>query len=136
MESAAGRLADHLSQRHEDEVADVCYSLALKAPALEWRRVVVGTTRDELIERLRKGSGRGVWSGSEPVVKRQVAFLLAGVGEQAVGVGRGLYEASPPSAAAADHCAEFLKPIPRTRISGRRCSLSTQRDRGLAARRR
>ncbi len=111
MESAAGRLGNHLSGLHDQQIADVCYSLATGPPALEWRRVVVGVTRDELIERLHKGTGRGVWSGLEPTIERPVAFVLAGVGEQAGGVGRGLYASEPAFRAAADHCADVLKPL-------------------------
>ena len=40
-----------------------------------------------------------------------MAFVLAGVGEQAAGAGRGLYDGEPAFRAAADHCAEILKPF-------------------------
>ena len=39
-----------------------------------------------------------------------MAFVLAGVGEQAAGAGRGLYDGEPAFRVAADHLAEVLKP--------------------------
>ena len=111
MECAAERLADHLKEHEDQELSDVSYSLAVGQRQFEWRRVAVGASREELIERLRKGAGRGAWSGSEPTVQRPVAFVLAGIGEQAAGTGRGLYDGEPAFRAAADQCAEILKPF-------------------------
>ena len=90
---------------------EVSYTLAMARRDLEWRRAAVGSSRGELIERLRKGTGRGVWTSSSPAVVRPVAFILAGVGEQAVGVGRELYQEEPAFREAADRCAELLGPI-------------------------
>jgi thioesterase domain-containing protein/malonyl CoA-acyl carrier protein transacylase/acyl carrier protein len=111
MEHSAEQLAAYLGSHDEQPLADVSYTLAVETRDYEWRRAVVGAGRDEVIERLRKGSGRGSWTGSEQAVDRPVAFILAGVGEQAAGVGRGLYEGEPAFRAAADHCAQVLRPL-------------------------
>ena len=87
------------------------YTLAVGRPESEWRRAVVAGDRGEAIERLRKGTGKGVWSSSERAVNRPVAFVLAGVGEQAAGAGRDLYEGEPAFRDAADRCAEILQPL-------------------------
>ena len=107
----AEQLVVALQERNEPELADVSYTLAVGQQELAWRRAVVGASRNEVTERLRKGSGRGAWSGTEPAVKRPVAFVLAGVGEQAAGAGRGLYEGEPAFRAAADYCANALEPF-------------------------
>jgi thioesterase domain-containing protein/malonyl CoA-acyl carrier protein transacylase/acyl carrier protein len=111
LESRASRLEEHLEEIGEQELPDVGYTLTVGRPAFEWRRAVVAGSRGEAIERLRKGTGRGVWSNSQPATNRPVAFVLAGVGEQAAGAGRGLYEGEPAFRAAADHCSEILRPI-------------------------
>jgi thioesterase domain-containing protein/malonyl CoA-acyl carrier protein transacylase/acyl carrier protein len=116
MESGAVRLAEHLEKLGEQELPDVSYTLAVGRPAFEWRRAVVAGSRAEAIERLRKGTGKGVWSSSQGASSRPVAFVLAGVGEQTAGAGRGLYEGEPAFRAAADRCAEILQPLMRLDI--------------------
>jgi thioesterase domain-containing protein/malonyl CoA-acyl carrier protein transacylase/acyl carrier protein len=109
--SCSARLADRLDELDDPALPDVSYSLAVDPPALAWRRAVVADSRTQAIDRLRKGTGKGVWSGSEPATLRPVAFVLAGVGEQAAGAGRGLYEGEPAFRAAVDGCAEILRPL-------------------------
>jgi thioesterase domain-containing protein/malonyl CoA-acyl carrier protein transacylase/acyl carrier protein len=109
--SCSARLADRLDELDDPALPDVSYTLAVDPPALAWRRAVVADSRTQAIERLRKGTGKGVWSGSEPATGRPVAFVLAGVGEQAAGAGRGLYEGEPAFRAAVDQCAEILRPL-------------------------
>ena len=111
MESGAARLAEHLEEFGDPELPDVSYTLAVEQRAFEWRRAVVAGSRAEAIERLRKGTGKGVWSSSERALNRPVAFVLAGVGEQSGGAGRGLYEGEPAFRAAVDRCAEILQPL-------------------------
>ena len=43
-------------------------SLPAAGPDLPWRRAVVGAGREEMTERLKKGSGKGSWSSAEPAV--------------------------------------------------------------------
>ena len=121
VESGAARLAEHLEEFGDPELPDVSYTLAVEQRAFEWRRAVVAGSRAEAIERLRKGTGKGVWSSSERALNRPVAFVLAGVGEQSGGAGRGLYEGEPAFRAAADRCAEILQPLLGLTF-GSRCS--------------
>ena len=111
MVTAAERLAERLEEKSDGDLFDVSHELAFEPSADGWRRAVVAGGRAEAIERLRKGTGKGVWSSSERAVDRPVAFVLAGVGEQTAGAGRGLYESEPAFRAAADHCAEILRPL-------------------------
>jgi thioesterase domain-containing protein/malonyl CoA-acyl carrier protein transacylase len=111
MEQSAARLAEHLDQMEDGELADVSDASALERPVLPWRRAVVAESRQQASERLREGTGKGVWNSIEPVQTRPVAFVLAGVGEQTAGAGKGLYEGEPVFRAAADECAEVLRPL-------------------------
>jgi len=43
--------------------------------------------------------------------RRSVAFLLPGLGDQYLDMGRGLYESEPEFAGHVDHCAELLQPL-------------------------
>ena len=109
--SDSERLADHLAGDAGTELSQVCGDMALERRQLAWRRAVVGGSREQMIERLRAGTGKGVWTGSEPAVKRPVAFVLAGVGEHVAGAGRGLYEGEAAFRDAVDRCADVLKPL-------------------------
>ena len=126
LQRAAERLASQLEEDAGGELDDPGQGSSLPAagPDLAWRRAVVGAGREEMAERLKKGSGKGSWSGAEPAVRRPVAFLLAGVGEQVAGSGRGLYEGEPVFRDAADEsprsCGRSWATTSGTRCSPRR----------------
>jgi thioesterase domain-containing protein/malonyl CoA-acyl carrier protein transacylase len=111
MVTAAERLAERLEELGDGVLSEMSQTLAIRLPACGWRRAVVAGGRADSIERLRKGTGKGVWNSSERALDRPVAFVLAGVGEHAAGAGRGLYESEPAFRAAADRCAEILRPL-------------------------
>jgi malonyl CoA-acyl carrier protein transacylase/thioesterase domain-containing protein/acyl carrier protein len=110
------RVAERLDACADQDLADFASSLALTRSEASWRRVAAGGSREELIERLEKGSGKGVWTSSEPVAPRKVAFLLAGVGEQVAGTGKALYDAEPAFRRAIDDCAAVLNLLLREDI--------------------
>ncbi len=92
---------------------DVALSLAGR-PALEDRAVVLGAGREELLEGLgalsrgepAAGVARGL--GASTLAGGGVAFLFTGQGAQRVGMGRGLYEASPAFREAFDEVCGYL----------------------------
>ncbi|MGC0367062.1 acyl transferase domain-containing protein/short-subunit dehydrogenase [Rhodococcus sp. 27YEA15] len=92
----ADRLVSFLEERPELDVAAVGRSLAVSRAHFDHRAVVVGETREELLDALRALTpGKGVSTGS-------VAFLFSGQGSQRVGMSRELYAAEPVFAAAFD----------------------------------
>ncbi|WP_443046817.1 SDR family NAD(P)-dependent oxidoreductase [Streptomyces sp. NBC_00247] len=92
----AGRLVSFLEERPEWDVAAVGRSLAVSRARFDHRAVVVGESREELLDGLRAlVPGEAVRGGS-------VAFLFSGQGSQRVGMGRGLYAAEPVFAAVFD----------------------------------
>ncbi|MCX4760365.1 type I polyketide synthase [Streptomyces sp. NBC_01275] len=92
----ADRLVSFLEERPELDVVAVGRSLAVSRARLDHRAVVVGETREELLDALRALTpGAAVSAGS-------VAFLFSGQGSQRVGMGRELYAAEPVFAAAFD----------------------------------
>jgi acyl transferase domain-containing protein len=104
LDAACRRLADRL-EMEELDLADVAFTLQTGRKAFACRRAVVARDRAEAVAALREGRGsRGIFEGSE----RPVVFLFPGLGDQAPGMGRELYEAEPVFAAEIDRCAEIL----------------------------
>jgi acyl transferase domain-containing protein len=98
----AGRLVAFLEGRPELDVAAVGRSLAVSRARFDHRAVVVGETREELLDALRALTpGEAVSAGS-------VAFLFSGQGSQRVGMGRELYVSEPVFAAAFDEVVAAL----------------------------
>ncbi|MFF8830391.1 SDR family NAD(P)-dependent oxidoreductase [Streptomyces sp. NPDC015131] len=98
----AERLVSFLEERPELDAAAVGRSLAVTRARFAHRAVVVGETRDELLDALR------ALTPGEAVPAGQVAFLFSGQGSQRLGMGRGLYGAEPVFAAAFDEVVAAL----------------------------
>jgi acyl transferase domain-containing protein len=104
LDAACRRLADRLETEDLD-LADVAFTLQTGRKAFARRRAVVARDGAEAVAALRDGRGsRGTFEGSE----RPVVFLFPGLGDQAPGMGRELYETEPVFAAEIDRCAEIL----------------------------
>ncbi|MGW7467773.1 SDR family NAD(P)-dependent oxidoreductase, partial [Streptomyces xantholiticus] len=98
----ADRLVSFLEERPEPDVVAVGRSLAVSRARFDHRAVVVGETREELLDALRALTpGEAISAGS-------VAFLFSGQGSQRVGMGRELYAAEPVFAAAFDEVVAAL----------------------------
>jgi phthiocerol/phenolphthiocerol synthesis type-I polyketide synthase E len=104
LEAACRRLADRL-ETDDLNLADVAFTLQTGRKAFSWRRAVVAPDRAEAAGSLRESRGaRGSFEGSE----RPVVFLFPGLGDQAPGMGRELYDSEPVFAGEIDRCAEIL----------------------------
>ena len=94
----AERLAAHVQERPELDLADVGFSLVSDRSVFERRAVVVAGDRAEALAGLRAVAE----GGSGPLVAGRTAVLFSGQGAQRAGMGRELYGAYPVFAAALD----------------------------------
>ena len=109
LEQLHDRLLAHLERHPEHTVADVAYSLAGRASLLR-RRALVCRDRDDAIAALRARDPRRLLTQAVPTGERGVVFMFPGLGEQYVGMARGLYAAEPAFRARIDECAALLSP--------------------------
>ena len=110
LDRATADLQRHLEEHPELDLADVAYTLGVGRRGFEHRRVIVARDRDAAVQALAEGSGR-VLDGRVETTGRPVAFLLPGIGEHYVDMGRDLYREESVFRAVVDRCAEILKPI-------------------------
>ncbi|MEO8804872.1 MAG: beta-ketoacyl synthase N-terminal-like domain-containing protein, partial [Burkholderiaceae bacterium] len=111
----AGRYAESLQGRDDDELADLCFTANVGRAHFAQRATVLAHSVDELRARLSAlAEGRatdGVNTGR--VARRdppRVAFMFTGQGAQYAGMARGLYDNEPVFRAALDRCAALLVP--------------------------
>ena len=111
LERATDQLAANLLQHPEQNFADVAFTLQQGRKAFEHRRVAVSHDASTAITLLQGRTPSRVFTAVAPSGRRPVAFLLPGLGDQYLDMGRGLYESEPEFARHVDHCSEFLKPL-------------------------
>ena len=123
----AGRLGEFVAARPEVDAADVGWSLATTRSVFEYRAVVTGAEREELLAGLAGlAAGEavpGAISGRAGDGAR-VGFLFAGQGSQRAGMGRELHAASPVFAAVFDAACALLEshlgiPVAEVVLGGR-----------------
>jgi acyl transferase domain-containing protein len=111
LERATDQLAAHLSEHPEQNFADVAFTLQQGRKAFEHRRMAVSRDASPATTLLQARTPSQVFTAVAPSGRRPVAFLLPGLGDQYLDMGRGLYESEPEFTRHVDHCAEFLKPL-------------------------
>ncbi len=119
LEAASANLAASLDESTStpDLLARTAHTLQAGRRVFEHRRFVLAETCEQAVAALRDSrapkhtKGNVSRDGAPPV-----AFLLPGVGDQYVGMGRGLYENSDIFRTEIDRCAEILRPLIGTDI--------------------
>ncbi|WP_417801428.1 type I polyketide synthase [Streptosporangium amethystogenes] len=114
LRAQAARLLSHVEGAPGLGLAEVGVSLATARSAFEYRAVVVGAERTELVRGLAAVAqgvpGPGVVTGSVRGGAKP-AFLFTGQGSQRAGMGRELYARFPVFAAALDEVVAELDPL-------------------------
>jgi acyl transferase domain-containing protein/thioesterase domain-containing protein/acyl carrier protein len=111
LREAAGNLAARMRAEDEPAPLDVAFALARTRPSLARRAAIVGSDREQLLERLDAfatgAEAEGVCEGSARNEARPV-FVFPGSGSQWSGMGVELLDASPLFAAELRRCDEAL----------------------------
>ncbi|MER7785925.1 SDR family NAD(P)-dependent oxidoreductase [Streptomyces albidoflavus] len=111
LEAQAGRLLAHLNGQPDAGPADVGHALATGRAALEYRAVVVGEDRRELLEglaALAEGGTAAHLARGRAREGGRTAFMFTGQGAQRLGMGRELHAGFPAFARAFDAVAAEL----------------------------
>jgi phthiocerol/phenolphthiocerol synthesis type-I polyketide synthase E len=111
LERATDRLTAHLLEHREQNLADIAFTLQEGRKAFEHRRIAVCRDLSETATVLQTRTPSQVFTAVAPSARRPVAFLLPGLGDQYLDMGRGLYESEPEFAKHVDYCSEFLQPF-------------------------
>lgn len=105
---SAARYADAIEKLPEERLPDACHVATRGRTALDHRLAMPVATRAEAIEKLRAvASGQRathVHVRQAPGRAPSIGFLFTGQGSQYPGMGRELYESSPPFRRAMDRC--------------------------------
>ncbi|HEX6524143.1 MAG TPA: type I polyketide synthase, partial [Streptosporangiaceae bacterium] len=111
LSAQAKRLYEHLENHADLSPAEVGWSLATTRTAFEHRAVILGHDRDTLLTGLdalaRGAQAAGLVRGRADGTGK-LAVLFTGQGSQNPGIGRKLYAACPPFAAALDAACQHL----------------------------
>ena len=91
----AQRLAAHLEDHPELDLADVAYTLQVGRRRFEQRRVVAARTTEEAARLLRENDRQRVYTHAKVSDNPSCVFLMPGGGAQYPGMARGLYETEP-----------------------------------------
>lgn len=106
--SAQGeRLAAHLENATDQDLADVAFTLQAGRREFDHRRFVVGGDRTELVDRLRSPARPGE-AGPVGALRPPMVFMFPGQGSQYPGMGRELYREEPVFRQVVDRCADAL----------------------------
>ena len=112
LEGAASRLAEHLRQRPDLDLADVAFTLQAGREQLEHRLALACRTTHGAAAALERRDPDRVHRGArEPGEGRPLCFMFSGLGDQRVGMGRQLYRHEPEFSRQVDRCAELLRPF-------------------------
>ncbi|HYO51822.1 type I polyketide synthase [Archangium sp.] len=110
LEEATARLATHLEQHPEVELADVAHTLQVGRRRFEHRRMLVCQDTREAREALTARDSRMLTEVAGDA-RCSVAFLFPGQGSHHVDMGRGLYESEPLFREHVDACCKRFAPL-------------------------
>jgi acyl transferase domain-containing protein/thioesterase domain-containing protein len=92
LDQASIRLADHIVEHADEDLADVAFTLHVGRRGFSQRRVLAARDRTEAAELLRSLDPRRVFTHDASKGASSIAFLFPGGGAQYPRMGQGLYE--------------------------------------------
>ena len=95
LDANTARLATHLREHPDVDLADVAYTLQVGRRHFAERRVVAVCDREEAIALLESKDPRRVFTHTATIGERRLVFMFPGGGTQHPGMGADLYEVEP-----------------------------------------
>lgn len=109
LDAATERLASHLRQQPELDLADVAYTLQVGRRAFRHRRAIAGRDAEDVANALEQKDPRRLFTSEASSGQANVAFMFSGLGNHYVGMGQELYRYEPLFRKEVDYCCDFLK---------------------------
>ena len=110
LHETARRLAAHLDENPELNLADVAHTYQVGRRAFRYRRIVVAGSTAEAAQMLALPAPRGLSGSTQFSASPSVVFLFSGQGAQFITMGADLYAREPIFRDCLDSCAEQLLP--------------------------
>jgi amino acid adenylation domain-containing protein len=110
LETATHRLAEHLRERLEADMADIAYTLQVGRRAFRHRRALICRNREDALAALEARDPRRLLTSASESREARLAFLFPGLGNHHVGMARDLYREEPRFRKVFDECADLLTP--------------------------
>ncbi len=108
LQQLSAELASYIEARPQLDLAKMAYTLQIGRRRLAHRRVVVATTREELIRALREAPS-DAQAVHDSHLNRPVIFMFPGQGSQRSGAVQSIYDSEPFFRARIDECADLFK---------------------------
>jgi acyl transferase domain-containing protein len=109
LEVSIERLATHLDQHPETNLADLAYTLQVGRKAFSNRCILVCRELEEACNVLRSRDSERIRTAAVESRDQPVVFMFSGQGSQYAGMGRQLYETEPVFREELERCFEILK---------------------------
>jgi acyl transferase domain-containing protein len=109
LDAACTRLARHLSEHPEENIADVCHTLATGRGLYAHTRAVVCADAPAAVQALETGDPSVSIGGLRGALQKPITFMFPGQGSQHIYMGRELYKEEPVFRRELDKCAEILR---------------------------
>ncbi len=111
LDTATARLACHLREHPDLDLADVAFTLQTGRRRFAHRRAVLARDLAEAVAHLESLPPRRAFTQADPATERPLVFLFPGVGDHYAGMAAGLYRDEPVFREALDRCSEILLPV-------------------------
>ncbi len=111
LETMTDQFALYLESHPETELADIALTLQLGRRAMQYRRMLIASSREQISAILAARDATRVLSSIVEPGKRSLVFLFPGQGAQYVQMGQQLYATEQVYRTWIDYCAEHLLPL-------------------------
>ena len=108
LETVTANLADHLKQHPDLNLADVAHTLRKGRKRFSHRRILVCNGFDDALAGLQTRDTRRMVTAISDATDRPVAFMFSGLGDQYVGMARGIYLTEATFRGEVDRCCDTL----------------------------